>query len=174
VPKRSPKRAPRAAIAALTPVVELFLKLGVTSPEAETLLRAVYVHTVKRRISKSLEPGQKSSDVRIALVTGIHRNFVRKILAESPAILTSRQWRGSSVSRLISAWRADPKYIDTLGRPLDIAEKDGEPNFKTLVQQYLPGVTPAVALSELRRARQVELISGHRLRLLQQSSKLSE
>ena len=174
MPKRSPKRVSRAAVVALEPVVELFLNLGVTSPEAETLLRAVYVHTAKRRISRSLEPGQKPSDVRIALVTGIHRNFVRKILATSPTISASRRWRGSSVSRLVSAWRVDPKYIDALGRPLDIAERDTEPSFRTLVQQYLPGVTPAVALSELRRAKQIELISGHRLRLLHQSAKVAD
>lgn len=171
MPKRSQKRVPRAATAALKPVVELFLKLGITSPEAEALLRAVYVHAARRRITRSLEPGQKPSDVRIALVTGIHRNFVRKILAKPPAISASRQWRGSSVARLVSAWRVDPKYIDEFGRPLDIAEKDEEPSFRSLVKQYLPGVTPAVALSELRRANQVELISDHRLRLLHRPAK---
>jgi hypothetical protein len=164
----------RAAVAALKPVVELFLNLGLTSPEAEDLLRAVYVHAARRRISRSMEPGQKPSDVRIALVTGIHRNFVRKILAEPPAMSASRQWRGSSVARLVSAWRVDPKYIDEFGKPLDIAERDREPSFRSLVQQYLPGVTPAVALSELRRANQVELISDHRLRLLHRPPKVSE
>jgi hypothetical protein len=164
----------RAAVAALKPVVELFLNLGMTSPEAEALLRALYVHAAKKRISRSLSAGQKPSDVRVALVTGIHRNFVRKILAQPPAIPLNRQWRGSSVARLVFAWRVDPKYIDEFGRPLDIAETDSEPSFKTLVREYLPGVTPAVALSELRRANQVELIPDHRLRLLRQSSKVSK
>jgi hypothetical protein len=174
VPKRSPNRVSRTAVAALKPVVELFLRLGVTSPEAEALLRAVYVHTAKRQISQALKSGQKPSDVRIALVTGIHRNFVRKILAEAPTISARRRWRGSSVSRLVSAWRIDPNYIDAFGRPLEIAEKDQEPSFRSLVQQYLPGVAPAVALSELRRANQVELISNHRLRLLSHSADASE
>ena len=174
MPKRSPKRVSRAAVTALKPVVELFLKLGITSPEAEALLRTVYVHAARKQVSRSLEPGQKTSDVRIALVTGVHRNFVRKILAEPPAISASRHWRGSSVARLVSAWRVDPKYIDQFGRPLDIAERDQEPSFRSLVRQYLPGVTPAVALSELRRANQVQLIADHRLRLLHYGAKVSD
>lgn len=166
MPKRSPKRALRAAITALKPVVELFIDQGVTSPEAEALLREVYVHAARARISRSLKPGQKPSDVRIALLTGVHRNFVHKILAKPPSISASRQWRGSSVARLISAWCVDPRFINEVGRPLDIAERGEEPSFQSLVKEYLPGVAPAVALTELRRANQIELLSNRRLRLL--------
>lgn len=165
VAKREANRRSRAAIAALKPIAEMFLDFGLTSPEAEGLFRAVFVHAARKRVTQGLKPGQSPSDVRIALMTGIHRNFVRKILLVPPAIPESRTRRGASVARLVAAWRTDPRYIDASGAPLDIAEGEDEPSFKSLVRQYLPGVTPAVALSELRRANRVQLMSNHRLRL---------
>src|ERR1039457_3849889 len=91
----------RAAMAAVEPLVELFLELGVTSPEAESLLRSVFVHKAREWLAKPITAEDSPSDARVSLVTGVHRNFVRSILAEPPRIAAAREQRGHRASRLL-------------------------------------------------------------------------
>jgi Family of unknown function (DUF6502) len=138
----------RAAMSAVEPLVALFLELGITSPEAESA-------------GKPAAP----SDVRVSLVTGIHRNFVRKILDEPPGIAAAREQKGHPAGRVLEAWHSDPKYLDSSGKPRDLSEREQEPSFQTLVLEYLPGSSPGMVLAELHRAGLVQLLSEHRLRV---------
>ncbi|MGA8708637.1 MAG: DUF6502 family protein [Steroidobacteraceae bacterium] len=154
----------RAAMAAVEPFVELFLELGITSPEAESLLRSVYVHAARKWLAKrggETEP----SDVRVALATGVHRNFVRRILSEPPRIAAAREQKGHRAGRLLEAWHSDPKYLDSSGKPRDLSERDQEPSFHTLATTYVPGTAPGVVLGDLRRAGLVQMLAEHRVRV---------
>ncbi|MGH8142175.1 MAG: hypothetical protein ACREU2_06635, partial [Steroidobacteraceae bacterium] len=90
-------------MAAIEPLVELFLELGVTSPEAESLLRSLFVHKSRVWLSRQ-SGGEDPSDVRVALVTGVHRNFVSRLLAEPPKISATRARKGHRAARLLRAW----------------------------------------------------------------------
>jgi len=153
----------RAAMTAVEPLVELFLELGVTSPEVESLLRSAFVHKAREWVA---HPGEESpSDVRVALVSGVHRNFVRSILAEPPRIAASREHKGHRAGRLLEAWHTDPLYLDSSGKPRDLSEKEQEPSFFTLASTYVPGAAPSVVLEELKRAGLVQRLSEHRVRV---------
>src|SRR5580693_8347093 len=155
----------RAAMTAVEPLVELFLELGITSPEAESLLRGVFVHTARKWLASQSPSGEGPSDVRVSLVTGVHRNFVRRILAEPPRIAAAREQKGAGASRLLEAWHSDPAYLDSSGKPRDLPERDHEPSFYSLAAAYLPGAAPGVVLEELRRAGLVQLLAEHRVRV---------
>jgi len=155
----------RAAMGAVEPLVELFLELGVTSPEAESLLRAVFVHKARNWLADRNEYGHSPSDVRVALVTGVHRNFVRRILSEPPRIAAAREQRGHSATRVLEAWYSDPRFLDGSGKPRDLAERDHEPSFYSLAAAHVPGVTPGVLLDELRRAGIVQMLTDRRVRV---------
>src|ERR1700733_12963451 len=155
----------RAAMAAVEPLVELFLELGITSPEAESLLRSVFVHKAHEWLAKSAATPSDPSDVRVSLVTGVHRNFVRRILAEPPGIAAAREQKGHPAGRVLEAWHTDPKYLDSSGKPRDLSERAQEPSFHTLVLEHLPGASPGMVLAELHRAGLVQLLSEHRLRV---------
>jgi hypothetical protein len=159
----------RAAITAVEPLVELFLELGVTSPEAESLLRGVFVHTARKWLAERSEHRQLPSDVRVSLVTGIHRNFVRRILAEPPRIAAARDQRGLSATRLVDAWHSDPRFLDSSGKPRDLPETGQDPSFHSLASAYVPGAPPGIVLDELRRAGQVQSLSDHRVRVRRRS-----
>jgi len=154
----------RAAMSAVEPIVELLLELGVTSPEAESLLRGVFVHKTREWLAHQ-GSGTQPSDVRISLVTGVHRNFVRRILSEPPKIADGREHKSSHANRLLRAWHTDPAYLDTSGKPRDLPEKGGSPSFQSLSATYIPGIAPGVVLDQLRRGRLVQLLSEHRLRV---------
>ena len=122
----------RAAMAAVEPLVELLLELGVTSPEAESLLRGVFVHKTRDWLTRQGEGGSEPSDARVSLVTGVHRNFVRRILTEPPKIADAREQKSNRANRLLEAWHSDPDYLDTSGKPRDLPEKGGKPSFLSL------------------------------------------
>ena len=126
-------------MSAVEPLVELFLELGITSPEAESLLRSVFVHKARDWLAKSAATPADPSDVRVSLVTGVHRNFVRKILAEPPGISAAREQKGHPAGRVLEAWHSDPKYLDSSGKPRDLSEREQEPSFHSLVLEHLPG-----------------------------------
>lgn len=162
----------RAAMVAVEPLVELLLEIGVTSPEAESLLRSVFVHTARGWLARHGAGDDAPSDVRVSLVTGVHRNFVRSILAEPPRIAASREQKGHRTSRLLEAWHTDPKYLDSNGKPRDLSEKEPEPSFSSLALSYAPGAAPSVVLGELRRAGLVQMLSEHRVRIRSRSFRL--
>jgi hypothetical protein len=155
----------RAAMSAAEPLVELFLELGVTSPEAESLLRSLFVHTARAWLARSRPAAGVPSDVRVSLVTGVHRNFVRRILAEPPRIAAEREEKGHPAERVLEAWHSVAKYLDSSGKPRDLSEKDQEPSFQTLVMEELPGASPGMVLAELRRAGAVQILAEHRVRV---------
>jgi len=155
----------RSAMAAVEPLVELFLELGITSPEAESLLRSLFVHTARKWLAESSADGASPSDVRVSLVTGVHRNFVRRILAEPPRIAAAREQKKHRTARLLEAWHTDPAYLDSSGKPRDLSKREPEPSFFTLASTYVPGAAPGVVLQELNRAGVVQFLSDERVRV---------
>jgi hypothetical protein len=155
----------RSAMAAVEPLVELFLELGIASPEAESLLRSLFVHKARQSLAASSADGASPSDVRVSLVTGVHRNFVRRILAEPPRIAAARAQRKHRTSRLLEAWHTDPAYLDSSGKPRDLSRREPEPSFSTLASTYVPGAAPGVVLHELHRAGVVQLLPEERVRV---------
>ena len=149
---------------AIEPLVELLLELGITSPEAESLLRGVYVHTCRSWLAGQ-HGGATPSDVRIALVTGVHRNFVSRLLAEPPKIAEARELKGHRAERLLQAWHREPLYLDGRGKPRDLAERGAAPSFEALAARYLPSSPAPVVLQELHRAGVVELLPEQRVRV---------
>jgi hypothetical protein len=152
-------------MATVEPLVELLLELGVTSPEAESLLRGVFVHKTREWLARQSSFAAEPSDVRVSLVAGVHRNFVRRILAEPPKIADARKLKSNHANRLLRAWYSDPAYLDTSGKPRDLPEKGGRPSFRSLSTTYVRGVAPGVVLDQLMRAGLVQMLSERRLRV---------
>src|ERR1700676_618181 len=151
-------------MAAVEPLVELFLELGITSPEAESLLRGLFVHKARQWLAALSAEGENPSDVRVSLVTGVHRNFVRRILAEPPRIAAAREQKKHRTARLLEAWHTDPAYLDSSGKPRDLSKKEPEPSFHNLASTYAPGAAPGVVLQELQRAGGVQFLYDERVR----------
>lgn len=166
---QSPRRADRAVLAyaaltAIEPVVRLLLELGITSPEAESLLRSHFVHATRAWLA-ARDGGADPSDVRVSLVTGVNRNMIRKILAQPPTIPRERLGRGFKLGRLLDTWHADRRYHDAHGNPMDLPERGPAPSFAALVSRCVPGASRGVVLAELMRAGAVESLPDRRLRV---------
>src|SRR3984957_12510523 len=160
----------RAAMAAFAPLGNLFVELGVSSPEAESLLRSVLVHGAFQRERESGD--QAVSLSRIALLTGVHRNEVKRILSTPPGIDPGREARRHRGNRILAAWHTDPDYTSPDGKPKELDLKHTRRrgvSFWALVKHYAPGVWPRMILDELLRVGAVEQVSEQRLKVLVQS-----
>ncbi len=148
------------------PLARLLVEHGISSPEAERLLRAVCVREVAKA---GAIPGKRPNASRVALVTGVDRGEVRRILKTRyrAGEVNDRRHR---VNRVLTGWHSDTTY-STGGRPLLLpikAIKDRDykrGNFWALARRYAPGVYPGLILSELVRVGAVEELENGRLRV---------
>jgi hypothetical protein len=145
------------------PLARLLVAHGVSSPEAESLLRAVCVHE-----AANTEAGhrKKPNVSRVALLTGIDRAEVARILKVPPRVDPELQTR-RHVNRVLAGWYSDRDFVDGK-RPLPLPIKATEhtrPTFWTLVQRYAPGVYPGLILGELLRVRAVAKLDGGRVQV---------
>lgn len=156
-----------------TPLARLLVEHGVSSPESETLLRAVCVHqAAKAEVAR----GKKPNISRIALVTGVDRGDVARILESSPGVALAVDTRRHRVNRLLAGWYSDRRFLAG-GRPLILPIKTGarnSPSFWSLANRYAPGVYPGLILSELCRVGAAERLQGERVRVRTRRYKAKE
>lgn len=149
-----------AAMAAFEPLVRLFLDLGMSSPEAETLLRAVFVHQTHQWLSERDDTDDVSHS-KVALLSGVHRNTVSEILSAKggPKIGYSRAQWSQRAGRVLREWHFDHAYRDPQGEPriLPLRSPDSsQTTFWTLCGTYAPSIWPRTILDELVRVRAVK------------------
>jgi len=150
----------RAAMAAFEPLVRLFLDLGMSSPEAETLLRAVFVHETHRWIAER-DSSTEVSLSKVSLLSGVHRNTVSEILSgkDGPQINYPREEWSQRAGRVLREWHYDQAYLAADGTPRVLAvrsKKASDTTFWTLCSTYAPSIWPATILEELVRVRAVK------------------
>ncbi|MGO9445716.1 MAG: DUF6502 family protein [Thiobacillaceae bacterium] len=154
-PASSPLTPPQPLIAAvrrvLRPLVRLLLSYSVTYPHFAALLKAAYVDVALQGFA--LE-GKAQSDSRITLLTGIHRQDVKRLRAE----LEFDAWPSPTASlgaQLVGKWLGQPQYLDSTGQPKPLARhasEGGDLSFERLVQSISKDFRPRVVLDEwLRR-----------------------
>jgi Family of unknown function (DUF6502) len=152
-----------AAEALFAPLTQLLLAHGISSPEAESLLRAVFVHEA----AKADATRRKRPNVsRVALIASVDRAEVTRILRgpprADPGLETRRQ-----VNRVLAGWHSDRDFVDEK-RPMLLQVKARErrrPTFWRLVNRYAPGVYPGLVLNELVRVRAVRMLKDGRVRV---------
>jgi len=149
----------RAAMAAFEPLARLFLELGMSSPEAETLLRTVFVNETHRWIAARDGEGEVSLS-KVSLLSGVHRNTVSDILTSndrSKANYSRGEW-SQRTARVLREWHLDQAYLKADGTPRILkvrSKKEDEATFWTLCSSYAPSIWPATILEELVRVKAV-------------------
>ncbi|MGH8254603.1 MAG: DUF6502 family protein [Steroidobacteraceae bacterium] len=151
----------------LRPVADLCLQLGITSPEMERILRSVFVERAERLLTETRGSRRPDSDVRIALIIGVHRNFVRQIRATKPRVQLEKVQRRHRGDALLQAWATDWQFLTSAGLPRDLPmyAPEGEASFDALVRQCLPGVSTGTVMTELRRSGAIRQLPDERVRL---------
>jgi len=149
----------QSALAKLVkPLVRILLRHGVACDDFVEVVRNCYVTVAEQEFAP---PGRKQTLTNIALITGIHRHEVKKLmdLANQETPTAPRHHRAA---RVINGWLTDPDFsTDGVANTLDIASE-----FKLLVNKHSGDITPRPILDELLRVGAIEKINGDAVRLL--------
>jgi hypothetical protein len=155
----------RALSAALEPLIDVCLTIGITSPEIESLLRATFVQRAFAKLPRHSRTGRGPSDSKVSLAAGVHRSEVSKIRAAGGAAgakgtMEKKQRLYSKSARVLLGWTTDPRFMTSGGLPLDLPMERSKQrrSFEDLVDKYAPGNHPGSVLKELRRRGNVDLL----------------
>ena len=150
--------------AALDPIIDICLRIGIHSAELESLVRVEFVQRAADTLPGNIKTGRGPSHEAIGLATGLNRGEVQSILATGTksAALRMRQKadKHSKSERILSLWSKHPRFLSLSGAPLDLPldlQSEG-PSFAELVNKALPGKLPKHVLRELRRRGLVQLL----------------
>lgn len=165
-----PKNAKESAIAAasevLRPLAELFIELGVTSPEVEALVRSIFVQVAYDTLKRKAEAGGKSGRIsygRVGLLAGVHRNEVASQLQKQEQASVEEDEKQFGANRVLHAWHHDRRFSEK-GSGARVLPLTGKNSFEELVRIYWPGVVYKVVLQELLEANVARLVRGGKVR----------
>jgi hypothetical protein len=146
------------------PLARALMDHGVSVPEAESLLRAVSVHEVA---NVQTARGKRPNASRIALLTGLDRKEITRILRQAPRIDPALEARCHRANKVLSGWYGDRTFVHN-DKPLVLpikTEKRKRPSFWMLASRYAPGVYPGLILNELSRVGALEKLRDGRVRV---------
>ncbi|GAB4197259.1 MAG: hypothetical protein Tsb002_31200 [Wenzhouxiangellaceae bacterium] len=155
-----------SAVRLFRPLVRILLRNGVSFRTCADWLRWCYVDVAQREFSL---PGRKQSKSRVAVLTGLTRVDVDRLLSTTPPHKSEQDEQYHRAARVLSAWRYEKGYCDEAGEPLVLAfDADNGPSFTDLVNRHSGGTPPRAVLDELERIGCVEILSGRRIRLVRE------
>jgi len=133
----------------MKPLVRILIRNGVAYGEFAEVAKQVYIDVAA---SDFKVPHRKMSQARIAILTGLTRKEVARLLSgnkEDEEELISNRNR---VTRVLTAWHTDPDFTGPYGLPLELKfESDEEHDFRELVKRASGDMAPRAMLDELLR-----------------------
>jgi len=149
----------------LQPLVRILIRNGISFGELAELLKTVFVEVAARDFNL---PDRRTSQSRIAIITGL----TRKEVAKQEALLRS----GNAISvvsnlnrviRVLDGWHSDSDFTGPYGLPLDLPfESEGVANFSNLVRKHSGDMAARAMLDELLRVGAVERLSSGSFKVL--------
>jgi uncharacterized protein DUF6502 len=142
----------------MQPLVRILVRNGVSFGEFSELLKNVFVEVAERDLSL---PGRRTSQSRIAILTGL----TRKEVAKQKAILDRGEALNivsnlNRVTRVLVGWHADPDFTGPYGMPLELPfESENSASFVSLVRKHSGDMAPRAMLDELLRIGAVERLT---------------
>jgi hypothetical protein len=148
---------------ALTPLARILIRYGVTYGDFCDVAKRAFV-TEAARQDFQLE-GRKQSKARIAMLTGVQRKEVSRVLSEDPVDGGTEELQYNRGARVISGWRRDADFSDEHDGPRELPF-EGAGGFAELVRRYSGDLPARAVLDELVRIGCVERDDSDRVRLV--------
>jgi len=163
------KAAVRSAVLRLMdPLVRWLLTAGVGMGDFVALAKIAYVRAARDQ-GRPLEEHRPPNVSRIAVLTGLSRPEVTKILEAGAADRIPRGWR-QRAERVLSGWWNDSSFQDGVGRPARLSVHGARRSFTALVKRYSgEGGRVATILEELLRVKAVRRLPDGRVEALSRS-----
>ena len=151
------------AIVALTrvadPLIDLMFDAGITVHEFARLLRERSVRVAASRIAQA---GGRSSKSRVAIMTGLSRSEVARILSVNDP--SSRGRPEQHPARKVAAWYRGAGFLSANGEPDVLPIFGRRRSFERLVARNGGGIPVRAMLDQLTQLNAVEVLSGQRVK----------
>jgi hypothetical protein len=147
-------------------MVDHGLQLGLVSE----LLKEVLIQEAVARYEVDARP---VSDMRVSLLTGVHRKDVRRLRTAQSNERKAKQ--GITIpSAVIARWISDPRFLNIDQTPRTLAKSPkvgskGEPDFPALVAEVSRDVSSRAVVDELLRLGAVKVLPDGQVALVDQA-----
>jgi hypothetical protein len=158
----------RALGVLLRPLVRLVLRRGMAFGELAEIVKRAYVDVAQSELAV---PGKRPTISRIAVLTGLTRKEVSRLLA-APAEATegSDRRRINRAARVLAGWVRDPEFHDGRGAPASLPfDAADAPSIGALVRRHGADVPARAVLDELLRVGAVRELKDGRFRPVQRA-----
>jgi Family of unknown function (DUF6502) len=143
------------------PLVELMFDTGITVQEFSRLVRDRAVRSAAARIAR--ESGRKSNS-RVAIITGLSRAEVARILETNEPSFSSRGGQHPA-RRVLSAWHDNHRFLAANGDPAVLPIFGRRKSFEQLVAAHSGGMPVRAMLDQLLQINAVEVLSSQRVKV---------
>jgi len=155
----------QSVLRVLHALVRVLLRHGMPLPAFAELAKRAYVDVALREFTI---PGRKPSVSRAALLTGLTRKEVQRLLESAQLSGGEPITPHNRAARVVAGWVRDHEFHDAEGRPRDLPA-EGDASFADLVRRYSGDVPPRAVLDELLRVGTIERAGDGRIRLLERA-----
>jgi hypothetical protein len=143
------------------PLVDLMFDTGITVQEFTRLVRDRAVRSAAARIAR--ESGRNSNS-RVAIITGLARAEVARILEANEPSFGSRGGQHPA-RRVLSAWHDNQRFLAASGDPAVLPIFGRRKSFEQLVAAHSGGIPVRAMLDQLLQINAVEILSGQRVKV---------
>jgi hypothetical protein len=173
MPQRKSTSQPRVGQAlaaaierALRPLFRILLRNHMSFKAFLDIAKRTYVEVATDEFGI---PGRKQSVSRVALLSGLTRKEVQRLLAAPTADDAEAGERYNRAARVVAGWVRDKDYSDAHGNPKVLSLEEGvsqDPgSFSGLVRRFSGDIPYRAVLDELLRVGVVEMLDDKKVRL---------
>ena len=145
----------------IDPLIDLMFDTGITVQEFSQLIRDRAVRSAAARVAR--ESG-RSSNSRVAIITGLARAEVARILDTNEASFSSRVGQHPA-RRVLAAWYDNQRFLDADGDPSVLPIFGRRKSFEQLVAAHSGGIPVRAMLDQLAQISAVEILPGQRVKV---------
>lgn len=141
----------RAFHVLLGPLVRILLRQGISYAEFSEVAKAVYVEVALKDFKV---PGKKATRTRVAVMTGLTRKEVKRVIDEALKDQYEPNAKFSRLGRVLVGWHTDTDFTGPYGLPLELqyeSTQEADPTFSELVKRHSGDMSPRSILDELIR-----------------------
>lgn len=134
----------------MRPLVRILIRNGVAYGEFAEVAKEVYIDVAA---SDFKVPHRKMSQARIAILTGLTRKEVARLVTGKNKKEHDLISNHNRVTRVLTGWHTDAEYTGPYGLPLELQfeSSENQPDFSRLVNRYSGDMAPRAMLDELLR-----------------------